>query len=252
MKPLIGIASNPFYSSYADKTLSDIEKGQLDYFWLLSRLTEKICSSVRSAGGIPILLTLTEDGSETEKIAFRIDGLILAGGEDITPSLYGEPVNGTLSPNLLRDKFEISLLKKTMELEKPVLGICRGHQIINTALGGTLFQHIPDVRPEWSMHKRPDEMKGYVHGVEILKADLFPSFPAGNGKTMQVNSMHHQAVDVLAPGLEAIAVTSDGLIEGAYMPGYRYLAGVQWHPECLSASDEIQAGIFKEMVNASR
>ena len=64
--------------------------------------------------------------------------------------------------------------------------------------------------------------------------------------------MHHQAVDVLAPGLEAIAVTSDGLIEGAYMPGYRYLAGVQWHPECLSASDEIQAGIFKEMVNASR
>ena len=86
MKPLIGIASNPFYSSYADKTLSDIEKGQLDYFWLLSRLTEKICSSVRSAGGIPILLTLTEDGSEQEN-RLRIDGLILAG-EKISPRLF--------------------------------------------------------------------------------------------------------------------------------------------------------------------
>ena len=94
-----------------------------------------------------------------------------------------------------------------MELEKPVLGICRGHQIINTALGGTLFQHIPDVRPEWSMHKRPDEMKGYVHGVEILKADLFPSFPAGNGKTM-VNLCTIRPL-MYWPRLEAIAVTSD-------------------------------------------
>jgi len=252
MKPFIGIASNPFYNSYADETLSDIENSQLDYFWLLSRLTEKICSSVRSAGGIPILLMLTEDESETETIASRIDGLILAGGEDITPSFYGEPKNGTISPNLSRDKFEISLLKKTMKHEKPVLGICRGNQIINIALGGTLCQHIPNVKPEWVMHKRPDIMEGYVHSVEILKSDFFPFFPSNKGNTMQVNSMHHQAVDILAPGLEPIAVTSDGLIEGLYMPEYRYLAGVQWHPECLSASDKIQAGIFAEIVNASR
>lgn len=252
MKPLIGVASDPFYNSYADKTLSDIESDRLDYFWLLSRLTEKICSSVRSAGGVPILLMLTEDESETETIASRIDGLILAGGEDITPSFYGKPDNGTISPNLLRDKFEISLLKKTMKHEKPVLGICRGHQIINTALGGTLYQHIPDVKPEWAMHKRPDIMQGYVHSVEILKSDLFPFLPSDKGNTMQVNSMHHQAVDILAQRLEPIAVTADGLIEGSYMPEYRYLAGIQWHPECLSESDKIQAGIFAELVNASR
>lgn len=248
MKPLIGIASNPFYNSYADETLSDIENSQLDYFWLLSRLTEKICSSVRSAGGIPLLLMLTEDESETETIASGIDGLILAGGEDITPSFYGEPKNGTIAPNISRDKFEISLLKKTMKHDKPILGICRGNQIINIALGGTLYQNIPDVKPEWVMHKRPDIMKGYVHSVEILKPEFFP---LNHGHTMKVNSMHHQAVKNLAPGLEAVAVTSDGLIEGLYMPEYRYLAGVQWHPECLSASDKIQADIFADIVRVS-
>ncbi|MFA6736312.1 MAG: gamma-glutamyl-gamma-aminobutyrate hydrolase family protein [Saccharofermentanales bacterium] len=251
MKPLIGIASNPFYRSYADEALSDIEKDQLGYFWLLSRLTEKICSSVRSAGGIPVLLMLTEDESEIETIAYRIDGLILAGGEDISPSFYGEQNKGTISPNLLRDRFEITLLKKTMKQEKPILGICRGNQVINVALGGTLYQHIPDVKPGWAMHRRPDIMKDYVHSVEILKSDLFPAFHNDEVSMMQVNSMHHQAVDILAPGLEAIAVTSDGLIEGLYMPEYRYLTGVQWHPECLSSSDEIQAGIFAEIIRAS-
>lgn len=91
-------------------------------------------------------------------------------------------------------------------------------------------------------------MNGCVHSVEILKPN---SFPLNKGSEMEVNSMHHQAVNRLAPGLEAIAVTPDGLIEGLHMPGYRYLVGVQWHPECLAVSDKIQAGIFTDIVNAS-
>jgi putative glutamine amidotransferase len=138
--------------------------GQLDYFWLLSRLTEKKCSSVRSAGGIPILLTLTEDGTETEKIASRIDDGFCAAGRRYHPVSYGEPVNGPCRPNLLtRDKFEISLLKKTMEArEKPVLGYARPPDHQHSARRHAFSSTIPDVRPEWSMHTKGGGDEGYV------------------------------------------------------------------------------------------
>lgn len=239
MKPLIGVPTDPFCHEYADIALAEMDEEKLNFCWLLERLTEKICSSVRNAGGVPLLLSSTDDENEMESLAKRLDGFVFAGGDDIAPSFYGETYKGSVSPNYARDRFEIGLLKKIIKEEKPVLGICRGAQIINVALGGTLYQHLPDVNPEWTLHKRPDVMEGCVHDVEFM------------GETIPVNSMHHQAIDKLAPGLEATAKTEDGLVEGVALNGYRHLVGVQWHPECLTAKDPLAARLFSELVNAS-
>lgn len=248
MKPLIGIATNPFCSEYADINLSDINNDRLNYYWLLARLTEKISISIWSAGGVPVMLSATDDKDGLEILSKTLDGFVFAGGEDISPSFYGESNKGSIAPNTQRDIFELGLLSNAIRNEKPILGICRGNQMINVALGGTLYQHIPDIKQEWSLHKRPDIINSCIHSVEILKPELFP---INKGTKMNVNSMHHQAVEKMAPGLEVIAVTSDGLIEGVTLPGYKYLVGVQWHPECLSASDPIQEDMFISLVNAS-
>lgn len=249
MKPLIGVPTDPFSRGYANVALENMARESLVYYWLLARLTEKICSSIRAAGGLPVVLSATNDEEEMETILSKIDGFVFAGGNDISPSFYGETDKGSISPNLERDRFEFALLGKAVKNEKPILGICRGCQMINVALGGTLCQHIPDIRPEWILHRRPDVTEGYVHTVEMLKHELFPM---QNGGIMKVNSMHHQAVDKPADGLEIIAATTDGLTEGVSMSGYRYLVGVQWHPECLAASDPVQADLFSSLVKASR
>jgi len=246
MKPVIGIATDPFSREYTHLQLNELSQDKIGYYWLLARLTGMICSSVADAGGIPVLLEASDSGFET--IASSFDGFVFAGGDDIDPSFYGETDKGSIAPNIIRDRFELGLIREAIKKEKPILGICRGNQMINVALGGTLYQHMPDIRPEWTLHRRPDVTDGYVHNVEIMNPGIFPM---NKGRTMRVNSMHHQAVDRLAPGLQVTAATSDGLIEGVTLPDYRYINGIQWHPECLAESDAIQADIFSSIINAS-
>ena len=249
MRPLIGVPTDPFKHEFADIALPDMDEPRLSYFWLLARLTEKICSSIRNAGGVPMLLSAADRGCEIEALASRLDGFVFAGGSDIDPSFYGEPNRGSISPDLERDTFEESLLIEALKADKPVLGICRGCQLINVALGGTLYQNMPDVKAEWTLHKRSDVVKGYVHDIDILKPELFPKL---DGPVMHVNSMHHQAIDRTSDYLAVIARTSDGLTEGVCGEGHRFLLGVQWHPECLAESDPVQAEIFERLVEASR
>jgi putative glutamine amidotransferase len=248
MKPIIGIATDPFRQEYADTAIKCIEVESLDYYWLLARLTRKICSSVRNAGGIPVLLSATDDEREMEDIAIRFDGFVFSGGNDISPSLYGETNNGSMAPDVKRDMFEFKIMAKVIERDKPVLGICRGCQMINAVLGGTLYQHIPDINAEWTLHRRPDVMSGYVHTVRIFKQDAL-SFLRSD--TMKVNSMHHQAIKDPATSVEVIA-DADGVIEGIYAPDHKYVVGVQWHPECLAEDDVLQAEIFKSLIASSK
>lgn len=245
MRPLIGIPTSPFKHSYSEITPVNIDKEEFDYFWLLSVLTEKIVSCVRAAGGVPLLLTATRDTQEIKAAASKLDGFVFAGGSDIAPAFYGEEDRGTISPDLDRDSFELALCREALEKNRPLLGICRGCQLLNVALGGSLIQDLPDVKDDWGLHRRPDIVRGYVHDVKITVPTLFPN---NRGETMKVNSMHHQAVGRLAKQAEAAARTEDGIIEAIWAPAYKYAVGVQWHPECLAEDDGVQADIFRAVV----
>lgn len=245
MRPLIGIPTSPFKHAYAEVELTVMDKEALNYFWLLSMLTEKIISCVRAAGGVPLLLTATRETHEIKALVSKLDGFVFAGGSDIAPAFYGEEDKGTIAPDLDRDHFEVSLCREALEKNRPLLGICRGCQLMNVVLGGSLIQNLPDVNGSWSLHRRSDVMKGYVHDVKISAPWLFPNH---RGDTMMVNSMHHQAVGRLAKEAEAAAHTEDGIIEAIWAPAYKYAVGVQWHPECLAEEDRVQADIFKSLV----
>ena len=245
MRPLIGIPTSPFKHSYSEITPVNIDKEEFDYFWLLSVLTEKIVSCVRAAGGVPLLLTATRDAQEIKAAASKLDGFVFAGGSDIAPAFYGEEDRGTISPDLDRDSFELALCREALEKNRPLLGICRGCQLLNVALGGSLIQDLPDVKDDWGLHRSPAIVRGYVHDVKITVPTLFPN---NRGETMKVNSMHHQAVGRLAKQAEAAARTEDGIIEAIWAPAYKYAVGVQWHPECLAEDDGVQADIFRAVV----
>lgn len=250
MRAFIGVATTPYKKNFADMGLAGVSAEVIEYYWTLARLNQKIYDSVRRAGAVPIELLPAEDGGETALVAERLDGFIFAGGDDMHPRFYGEPLNGSLAPYEERDVFEIGLFKRVLETGKPILGICRGAQVINVALGGTLYQHLADVRPEWAGHERHDVMEGCVHDVEVLRSDFFGG--VGAGERLNVNSMHHQAVKSLAPSLRPGAVSADGLVEAFALPEHKYLMCVQWHPECLSGKDPVQAGLFEAVANFSK
>ncbi|MCC8058806.1 gamma-glutamyl-gamma-aminobutyrate hydrolase family protein [Cloacibacillus sp.] len=245
MRPLIGIPTSPFRHAYAEVELAGMDKEALNYFWLLSMLTEKIISCVRAAGGVPLPLTATREPHEIKALVSKLDGFVFAGGSDIAPAFYGEEDKGTIAPDLDRDHFEVGLCREALEKNRPLLGICRGCQLLNVVLGGSLIQNLPDVNKSWTLHRRSDVMKGYVHEVKISAPWLFPNH---RGDMMMVNSMHHQAVGRLAKEAEAAARTEDGIIEAIWAPAYKYAIGVQWHPECLAEEDRVQADIFKSLV----
>lgn len=244
-RPLIGVPTLPFQRRWENNTLDEIDGETLKYFWLLSRLTSKIISSVRAAGGAPLALTPAEDEREIEKLATKLDGFVFAGGQDIAPSFYGEESRGSRAPDIERDHFETALCRAALERDKPLLGICRGCQLLNVVLGGTLTQDLPSVDEKWTLHSRSDVMRGYVHEVKILSPWLFPNH---SGETMPVNSMHHQAIGRLSKHLQAAAVADGGIIEAVSAPAYKWAVGVQWHPECLAEDDAVQMDIFRALV----
>lgn len=247
-KVLIGIPTCPFRDEWAKTPFTEMDIEAVEYFWLLSRLTNKIITSVRAAGGIPAPLSATRDEAEITAIAERMDGFVFAGGNDIAPEYYNEENKGSLQPDAKRDFFELALCREALRLEKPIFGICRGCQLLNVALGGTLLQDLPSVNEEWKLHRRSDVTRGYVHDVRILEPQIFPPH---KGEIMRVNSMHHQAVGRLADGVEAAAATDDGIIEAIWAPKRRYAVGVQWHPECLAEDDPVQAELFRSLVARS-
>ena len=244
-RPLIGVPTLPFQRRWENNTLDEIDVETLKYFWLLSRLTSKIISSVRAAGGAPLALTPAEDEREIEKLATKLDGFVFAGGQDRAPSFYGEESRGSRAPDIERDHFETALCRAALERDKPLLGICRGCQLLNVVLGGTLIQDLPAVDEKWTLHSRSDVMRGYVHEVKILSPWLFPNH---SGETMPVNSMHHQAIGRLSKHLQAAAVADGGIIEAVSAPAYKWAVGVQWHPECLAEDDAVQMDIFRTLV----
>lgn len=201
------------------------------------------------AGGVPLVLSPLMGASLVGPALDGIDGLLLTGGEDIHPSWYGADPSSLLSPpSRERDLFELALFAVARQRELPILGICRGIQLINVALGGTLFQDLPSERPGAVDHRPDGSRETRSHRVRLQPGSR--AADALGGMAVTVNSSHHQAIRDLAPGLLASGWTDDGLIEAAETPSHTpWLLAVQWHPEEMHADTLApERGLFAALV----
>ena len=179
------------------------------------------------------------------------DALVLGGGGDVDPARYGRPAleNGTLEIDPERDRIDFELFDEARRAGAPVLGICRGLQVVNVALGGTLVQDIPAERPSEVVHARTGEKTRLDHTVSVAPKTRLAAL--ASAPEVRVNSRHHQAIDTLAPGLEVSGLSPDGLAEAVETPGAEWVLAVQWHPENL-AGDPVSRRLFAEFVRAAR
>ncbi len=242
MTPVIGVTANlrEDPKSEEQRPLGHFVRADFDYV-----------DGVVGAGGIPMVLPPIVEMAE--KVAGRIDGLLLSGGSDLDPSYYGEEPVPELNPTVpKRDAFEMAIVEHALERGVPVFGICRGLQVLNVALGGTLYQDLPSqLHPDLIAHRQQVPKWQWTHEVEI-DAD---SKVAGIMETddIRVNSYHHQAIKDLSGDLVAVAHSSDGVIEAAESPNLseRWLVGVQWHAEAMRDIGPENRNLFRAHVVAA-
>lgn len=233
MKPIIGVMP-----------LWDEKK---DSIWMLPGYMD----GVSQAGGIPIILPLSDDKNEISQLVDICDGLLFTGGQDVSPYIYNEePLNETTSCCEKRDSMELLVLNLAISSDIPVLGICRGIQFINAALGGTLYQDIPLQYSILTKHHQNPPYDIPAHNVNI-ETDS-PLFDLLKTKVLPVNSYHHQAVKKVADELKIMAVADDGLVEALYMPKHKFLWALQWHPEFSYKSDMASQKIFKAFIDSMK
>jgi putative glutamine amidotransferase len=231
--PVIGITARRILR---DGTLTPIDGLYPDY-----------CASVALAGGAPVLIPAVLGEPALRRIYERLDGILFPGGVDVAPARFGQephPDLGTV--DLALDEVELLLARWALEDRLPILGICRGIQLLNVAAGGTLYQDIPALIPGAIAHACPDQPD--AHSV-VIEAGCRLSVALG-ATACRTNSRHHQAVQEVAPGMVVTARCSDGVIEGLEMPKARFIVGVQWHPENLAATSAQMLGLFRAFVEA--
>ncbi|MDR3076705.1 MAG: gamma-glutamyl-gamma-aminobutyrate hydrolase family protein [Synergistaceae bacterium] len=253
--PLVGISANIDY----DKTSQQ-------------NIGENYVSAIYNAGGIPFVATVPDIGLKSSyssiamECARRIDGLLLSGGDDVDAQLYGEEnfsFNGGFTEE--RDLFEIELCKSVASLKKPILGICRGIQLLNVAMGGTLFQDIHSQKDDKAslMHAQKAPPYSAVHAVKLARDSRMAGILLGPGEScgtegdlrVMVNSFHHQAVKDVAPAFKATGHASDGLVE-AIEPRepdsflHPFTMGVQWHPERMWKYHKHALNLFAKFIEA--
>ncbi len=218
-----------------------------DSYWMLPGYME----GVRQEGGLPLMLPLTDDPGEIRQLADLCDGFLFTGGQDVSPSVYGEetlPCCGETSA--ARDAMEIALLSAALEQGRPLLGICRGIQLINAALGGTLYQDLDSQLPGAAAHHQSPPYDAPAHTVTVLRDT--PLHDLLRCDRLAVNSYHHQGVKTTAPGLSVMASAPDGLTEGVWLPDYPFCWAVQWHPEFSYETDPNSRAVFRAFVDACR
>lgn len=216
-------------------------------YWMLPGYMEGLASE----GAIPVMLPLTSDQAVLEQIVEKFDGFLFTGGQDVSPAIYGEetlPVCGDCCKE--RDEMERKLLALAWEQDKPVLGICRGIQFINAVLGGTLYQDLPSQKPSEVEHHQSPPYDEPIHDVRIVENS--PLHRLLCQMKLSVNSYHHQGVKELSPKLDAMAYSTDGLVEAVYAPEKKYIWAVQWHPEFSFLKDSNSRIIFQSFVESMR
>ena len=245
MRPLIGIT--PYF-----KDTHDLKNAAYDGF-----ISPETCVAyvyytrkVEQAEGVPMIIPYFCDGDASARIlAERLDGILFTGGEDIAPNYYGEHPAGSEASVMERDAQEFKLFDAFYSARKPILGICRGAQVMNVFFRGTLIQDIPSEAKGYLNHAQYSEGGGFtvVHSVSVEKGSQLASIV---GEKVMVNTLHHQAVRKVGEGLVVTAISEDGLIEGLERPDYPFMLGVQWHPERLN--EEPHFNIFKALVESAK
>ena len=209
--------------------------------------------AVAAAGGLPVYVPPGLDPETLRDLYDRLDGLLLPGGPDVRPALYGQSQHPmSLVIDDPRDALELRLARWAAAEDLPVLGICRGHQVLNVALGGTLVQDIPSQVNTTLKHDQVDGLprSNRLHTVAIAEDSQLAAIL---GEThVSVNSLHHQSVAEVAPGARVTATAPDGVVEALEVPGKPFLLSVQWHPEDLYAEDPAMARLFEAFVAAAR
>jgi putative glutamine amidotransferase len=243
-RPIIGIPTQTLHS------IDGIPEG-FPESWVMN---QRYSRAVAAAGGLPVMIPLLDDEDTLRALYDRMDALLLPGGVDLDPATYGEsplPSCGRLDP--ARDRVELRFARWAIAEEKPLFGLCRGLQIVNVALGGTLYQDIAGQRADAIKHDY-FPTAGFArdhlaHRVTVSPGSRLDALVGA--APLEVNSMHHQGVKVLAPGLVPTAVAPDGLVEGLESPASRFLLGVQWHPESLTDRDPRMHRLLAGFVEAA-
>jgi len=211
-------------------------------------------NAILLAGGAPVLIPVTTDGDALYDIVSTLDGLLMTGGEDVNPLWYNEnPLQALGAVDPERDEFDIRLIKFASDRNIPILGVCRGEQIINVAFGGTLYQDIPSQRDSKTLIKHVQRMGGAFtsHPVSVAgESQLSAIIGAGSS---EVNSFHHQAVKDIATGFRAVAWSPDSIIEAIEAYPHHPILAVQWHPEALTAGgDATSLKLFRFLVDKAK
>jgi putative glutamine amidotransferase len=235
MKPVIGITTNQSQNAYGQPTIM---------------LMQSYVHAVLQAGGVPILIPslIMEDGWDA--LYDRLDGVLFSGGGDIGLEHFpGEPHPRIDDVDLARDSIELKLVNAAAADDKPFLGICRGCQIVNVALGGTLYTHIPDQLPNALDHDYPGNKRTVlVHEVQIEEGTRVAEIYGE--PIIKVNSLHHQGLKDIPPSLRIAGRSSDGLVEAIELPDHPFGLAVQWHPEWL-IDQERTRNLFRKFVEAA-
>ncbi|WP_455581151.1 gamma-glutamyl-gamma-aminobutyrate hydrolase family protein [Dysosmobacter sp.] len=218
---------------------------RLESLWMLPGYLD----GLRQAGALPVILPLETEEADIRQLYGLCDGLLFTGGHDVDPALYGAaPLPECGPPCRRRDALEASLFRLALEAGTPVLGICRGLQLINALLGGTLYQDLPTQRPGSVSHVMRPPYDRVIHPVALEAGGTLHRLTGQ--AALGVNSYHHQGIRTLAPALRADACAPDGLIEAVTCPEHPFLLAVQWHPEFSFRRDGASQAIFRAFVQS--
>lgn len=233
MKPLIGVSPS----------ISENER--------LYQISSHNISAISKAGGMPIILPYVTNENDIKQMVQTIDGLYITGGTDVDPNLYGEEPHQKLETVYpTRDNFEQSIIKETLMLDKPILGVCRGCQILNVAAGGNLYQDIySQISGNLIQHYQKSPKGHGSHEIHIRKDSLLHQLVGV--ERWRVNSRHHQASKNIVNSFQVSAKTIDGIIEAIESKEHTFVLGLQWHPEnMVSANDQLAIKIYEGFIKS--
>lgn len=232
-KPLIGVL--PLYDT------------QKQSIWMLPQYMD----SIEQEGGIPIILPYTANKEVLEEVCSRCSGFVCTGGQDVSPALYRELKKECCGETLdVLDSLTLTVFEYAKRYDLPLLGICRGFQIMNVFFGGTLYQDIKNQTDSKVNHHQEKPYHNAAHTVTLQPGQYLSKLL--NKDTLEVNSIHHQAVRELGEGLSVLAVSEDGLIEAVKADSCKYMLGVQWHPEYSYKSDDSAKAIIRSFVLSAK